>query len=226
MTIRLDKYLAQLWLVSRRAIGKAVKSGLVCVDGEIAEKSDQKLSFGQTINFADQDIEVKESIYVLLHKPSGYVCSDIDEWWHASYKMLLQDCPYQAMLHVAGRLDFDTEWLVLCSNDGQFTHDIISPKKHLDKEYFVRTRDVIKDDDIAWLEEGVELDDGYFTLPAKAVKIDDNSLKLTIVEWKFHQVKRMLEAVWNEVTYLRRDRIWPWTLEGIESGKWKYIERN
>lgn len=224
MSIRIDKYCAQLGIISRRSIARAVKAGLLFVDGKLVEKSDQKLAFGQVISYLWQDIEVKEFVYVLLHKPAWFVCSDIDEWWHASYKMLLQDCPYQAMFHVAGRLDFDTEWLVLCSNDGQFTHDIISPKKHLEKEYYVVTRDALTDTDMAKLEKGVQLDDGYVTLPAKAVKVDDTSLRLTIVEGKFHQVKRMLEAIWNEVTYLRRDRIGNWTIEWLEKGKWKYIE--
>ena len=223
MNVRLDKYCGQLGILSRISIGKAIKAGLILVDGEIATKSDQKLAFGQIITYLEQDIVVKDSVYLLLYKPSWYVCSDIDEWWHASYKMLLQDCPYHGMLHVAGRLDFDTEWLVLCSNDGQFTHDIISPKKHLEKEYYVCTKNNVSNKDMELLAWGVELDDGYFTLPAKVQKVDDTTIVLTIVEWKFHQVKRMLEAVGNEVIYLRRDRIGMRNLEGIEKGGWKYI---
>lgn len=223
MNVRLDKYLSQLWLVSRRSVGKIVSSWAILVNGEEAYKSDMKIQYWDTVTFWWIDIEVKEFVYVILNKPSWYVCSDVDEWWHASYQHLLEDCPYGQMLHVAGRLDFDTEWLVLCSNNWQFTHQIISPKKHLEKEYYVRTRDEIHDKAIIELQDGVMLEDGYVTMPAKVVKDGSHSLKLTIVEWKFHQVKRMLEAVWNEVTYLRRDRIWEWTLEGVWLGKWKYI---
>jgi 16S rRNA pseudouridine516 synthase len=223
MNVRLDKYCAELGLVPRRAMSKAIKAWLFFVDWKLADKSDQKISFGQIITYLWEDIEVKESIYVILNKPAGYVCSDVDEWWHASYQMLLQDCPYGKMLHVAGRLDFDTEWLVLCSNDGKFTHDIISPKKHLEKEYYVATRDVFTDNDIRRLESWVQLDDWYVTLPAKVTRIDDAAMKLIIVEGKFHQVKRMLEAIWNQVTYLRRDRIGDWTLDGVNLWKRKYI---
>lgn len=223
MSVRLDKYLSQLWLVSRRSVGKLMSSWAVLVDWEEVYKSDMKIKYGQIITFGWIDIEVKEFVYLILNKPSWYVCSDVDEWWHASYQHLLEDCPYGKMMHVAWRLDFDTEWLVLCSNDWQFTHQIISPKKHLEKEYYVRTRDEIHDKAIFELEKWVKLDDGYLTMPAKAVKDGSHSLKLTIVEWKFHQVKRMLEAVGNEVIYLRRDRIGDWTLEGVEMGKWKYI---
>lgn len=224
MAVRLDKYLSQLWLVSRRSVGKILSSWTVLVNGEEAYKSDMKIHYGDTITFWGMDIEVKEFIYLILNKPTWYVCSDVDEGWHASYQHLLEDCPYGQMLHVAGRLDFDTEWLVICSNDWQFTHQIISPKKHLEKEYYVRTRDEIHDKALMELQDGVMLEDGYVTMPAKAVKDGSHSLKLTIVEGKFHQVKRMLEAVWNEVTYLRRDRIGDWTVGGIDLGKWKYID--
>lgn len=223
--VRLDKYVAQLKLVPRRSVGKVVKSGLLLVDWIPAEKSDMKLRYWQIISYWWLDIEVKEFVYVLLYKPSWYVCSDIDEWGHASYQQLLQDCPYGPMLHVAWRLDFDTEWLVLCSNDGQFTHNIISPKKKLEKEYYLRTRDEIHDKALYELAQWVTLDDWYTTLPAIVKKDWSQSMRMIIVEGKFHQVKRMLEAVWNEVTYLRRDRIGSWTIDGIKMGWWKYTEK-
>jgi 16S rRNA pseudouridine516 synthase len=224
MVVRLDKYLSQVGLVSRRSVGKILQSWAVLVDGVPIYKSDHKVAFWQIITFAWTDIEVKEHVYVLLHKPTGYVCSDIDEWGHRSYQVLLHDCPYASMLHVAWRLDFDTEWLVLCTSDWQFTHTIISPKKHLEKEYFVRTRDEIHDKALFALEEWVVLDDWYKTLPAKTIKEWSHSFRLKIVEWKFHQIKRMLEAVWNEVVYLRRDKIGDRSLEGIDLWKWRYID--
>ncbi len=224
MNVRLDKYLAGLGLVSRRHVGKFSGTDAILVDGQEVSKTDIKVSYGQTITFLGQEIVVKENVYVLLHKSAWFVCSELHEGWHLSYKNELTDCPYANMLHAAGRLDQDTEWLLLCSSDGKFTHTIISPKKHLEKEYFVRTRDVITDAALQQLSVGVTLDDWYHTMPAKATRIDDNSLSLVLIEGKYHQVKRMLEAVGNEVTYLRRDRIGKWTLEGIELGKWKYMD--
>ncbi len=138
--------------------------------------------------------------------------------------MLLQDCPYAKMLHVAGRLDRDTEGLVFCTNDGNFTHEIISPKKKEEKEYYVELALPISDEDIQKLETGVTLDEGYVTMPAKAKRVSENIILLTIHEGKYHQVKRMAEAVNNSVTYLRRERIGEWTLEGLEKGRWKYLE--
>ena len=239
--------MAGLGLVSRRHVGKFASSGTILVDGEEISKADIKVSEWQIITFLDQEIVVKEFVYVLLHKSAGFICSELHEWGHLSYKNLLTDCPYANMLHTAGRLDQDTEWLVLCTNDWVFTHSIISPKKHLEKEYFVRTKDEVTDAALQQLATGVEFlwwypwwgrEDGYVTLPAQAFPVnqdgvicdvtdpnrDTHALRLIITEWKYHQVKRMLLAVWNELTYLRRDRIGQWTLDGIELGKWKEIE--
>ncbi|MBP6909979.1 pseudouridine synthase [Patescibacteria group bacterium] len=213
-----------LGLVSRRDAARAVKTGEILVDGIEAKASDMKISDGQVITFLGEQIEVRGFVYILLHKPAGYVCSELDEGGHHSYKMLLQDCPYAKMLHVAGRLDRDTEGLVFCTNDGNFTHEIISPKKKEEKEYYVELALPISDEDIQKLETGVTLDEGYVTMPAKAKRVSENIILLTIHEGKYHQVKRMAEAVNNSVTYLRRERIGEWTLEGLEKGRWKYLE--
>jgi 16S rRNA pseudouridine516 synthase len=166
-TIRLDKYLSELSIVPRRQVVPVIKAGMVLVDGVEATKADMKVAYGQVLTYfgampdgtMHEDgvaIEVKERVYVLLHKSAGYVCSELDEGGHLSYKNLLEGCPYAAALHVAGRLDQDTEGLVLCSNDGVWTHQIISPKKQLEKEYFLRTQAAVRAKDIAALEEGVE----------------------------------------------------------------------
>lgn len=257
-TTRLDTFLSNLWLVPRRQAAKIVKAGMVLVDGEEVVRADMKVSYGQVVTYFGAmldgemreegvEIEVKDLVYVLLHKSAGYVCSELDEGWHLSYKNLLMDCPYAGMLHVAGRLDQDTEWLVLCSNDGQWTHQIISPKKHLEKEYFLRTQAPVSVKDIATLENGVAFlpgypggwrEEWYVTMPAIVHCVDSNgercapddaardrcALRLVITEGKYHQVKRMLQAVGNEVTYLRRDRVGERTLEGVELGKWKYLD--
>jgi len=223
MIVRLDKYLAMLWLVSRRDAAKVVKAGAVLVDGKEAEKSDMKITEWQIIAFHGQEIEVREHIYILLHKPAGYVCSELDEGGHHSYKMLLQNCPYAPMLHVAGRLDWDTEGLVFCTSDGNFTHGIISPKKKEEKQYYVELALPLSGENISLLEAGIELDDGYTTMPAQVERVAENIILLTIHEWKYHQVKRMAEAVDNEVTYLRRERIGERTLEGLQKGERKYI---
>lgn len=216
MSIRLDKYLANLDIIPRRQAGKFLKQGLISINGETAYKGDQKINIWDIINYAETDIEVKEQVSIIFYKPKGYVCSDIDENY-PSYRHLLKDRPYANLVHVAGRLDWDTEGLVVASSDGQFIHDIIAPKKKLEKEYFVQCAFSVSDEDLKKLEVGVTLDDGYTTLPAKAWRMSEKEIKLVIHEGKFHQVKKMLESLANKVTYLRRDRVWNWTLEWLTS---------
>ncbi len=103
-------------------------------------------------------------------------------------------------------------------------HRIKSPKHHREKEYYVKCKNIVTDPQIKQLEWGIELDDGYRTLPAKATKIGDKELTLILHEGKFHQVKRMLQALGNDVMYLRRDRIGDYTLGDLPMGKWQYFE--
>ena len=223
--IRLDKYLSNLWLVSRRTADKIFKSTDILVNGELATKVDQKIKYGDVITFDGVEIDVLENIYCILYKTAGYISSDEDENDYLSYRHQMQDCPYVNMLHVAGRLDQDTEWLLILSNDGTFIHKIISPKRNKEKEYEVHLEKRISDHALKQLETGVVLDDGYKTLPAKAVHIDHKKISLIITEGKFHQVKRMLEAVGNKVVYLKRVRVWDRNLDGLSPGEWKYIEK-
>lgn len=170
-------------------------------------------------------IQCKEYVSILLYKPKWYVCSDIDEWWHKSYNTLLRDCPYWKTLHVAWRLDQDTTWLVLCTSDGDLNHRVISPKHKLIKTYIVRCDLEITEDMIEKLEHGVKLDDWYVTLPAQVNRANnsDREILLKIVEGKYHQVKRMLEAVWNKVTALHRSAIGDWDLFGLKEWEWRYL---
>ena len=223
--IRLDKYLANLWLVSRRTAEKIFRSTVILVNGEAATKIDQKIHYGDVITFDEVEIDVLEFVYCILYKTAGYISSDEDELGYLSYRNQMQDCPYVNMLHVAGRLDQDTEWLLLLSNNGVFIHQTISPKKEKEKEYEVHLEKRISDFDLKKLEAGVVLDDGYKTRPAKAAHLDHKKISLIITEGKFHQVKRMLEAVGHKVIYLKRIRIGDWNLDGLQPGEWKYIEK-
>ena len=219
--IRLDKYLANLWLVSRRNVGKYINK--ILLNWNPVKKSDIKINFWDIITYEWFDIEVKEKIYIIINKPKWYISSNYDEFWYISYRELLKDCPYENLMNVAGRLDQDTEWLLLVSNDWDFIHKIISPKWKEEKEYFVELESPIDKNQIDQLKEWVVLDDWYKTLPSVASIINQNTIKLIITEWKFHQVKRMMESIGNKVIYLRRDRIWQYNIEGLELWKWKYI---
>lgn len=220
---RLDKYLANLGLISRREAPVACKSGNILVNGQVITKSDFKLLGGEELEVYAQKVQFLEKVYAVLYKSSGYISSDEDEFGYPSYKRQMLDCPYVELLHVAGRLDVDTEGLLLLSNDGQFIHQVISPKWEKEKEYEVWLKLPISLEDCDRLRNGVHLHDGYFTRPAKVQKIEETKILLTITEGKFHQVKRMLEAVGNKVIYLKRLRIGERNLEGLEKGQWKLI---
>lgn len=223
MAQRLDKFLANIGLVSRRECNAVCKSGVVFVDGNEVRKSDFKLFGGEKVRVRDVELDFYEEVYAILYKTSGYISSDEDEFGYPSYKHLMLDCPYVDLLHVAGRLDVDTEGLLLLSSDGQFIHQVISPKWEKEKEYEVWLEKPIRSQECELLMTGVLLDDGYLTKPAKVVQIEEKKILLTITEGKYHQVKRMLQAVWNKVVYLKRIRIGDWTLDGLEPGMRKMI---
>lgn len=221
--MRIDKYLANLGIVPRRQIKKLLKTWEVLLNNELVSSSQLQIKEGDMIQVYDTQIPVKFAVHILIHKPAWYISSNVDEGPYPSYNDLLDDFPYAELVEIAGRLDVDTEGLLFCSSDGKVIHNIIHPHKKVEKEYYVETELAITDKMIHTLETWVDLD-GKKTLPAVVTKISETSLRLVITEGKFHQVKRMLKAVHNEVTYLRRDRIGEWTLEGIEKWAWKYVE--
>lgn len=222
--MRIDKYLASLWLVARRQAKEAFKLWIISIGDEVIENTWHLLHLGDIISYGDIAIPYKPIVVILLHKPIGYVCSDVAEGKYKSYRTLLDDCIYKETLHVAGRLDADTTGLVLITNDGDLNHRIISPKKKMVKTYEVHLEKSISDDAIKNLVAGVTLEDGYQTLPAQVIKKSDKKIILMIHEWKYHQVKRMLEAVDNKVVKLHRTQIGNCILWDIPEGKRKEIE--
>lgn len=222
--MRLDKYLANMWVVPRRQIKRLLKTWAVLLDWEIVGSPALKINAWQVLTIYDQEIEVKFLVTILLHKPAWYISSDVDEGEYSSYNDLIYECPYSQLMHVAGRLDVDTEWLLLCTSDGKLTQSIVHPKNNCEKEYFVRTALPVNERMIEMLEAWVMMDGYKQALPWKVTLHTENEMSLVITEGKFHQVKRMLRAVGNEVVYLRRDRIGEWTLWDLQVGEWMYIE--
>lgn len=223
-TIRIDKYLSQLQLISRRDSKKFFRDGRVMINGYVEYDHGFQVIDGDVVQI-DEDLEftVVQFVTILLNKPAGYVCSEVDEWWYKSYKYLLHDCIYAPMLKIAGRLDQDTTGLVLVTNDGKLNHYLTSPKSGKEKEYKVVCEKELSDMDLAQLEQGVNIDD-YMTRPAKAVRIDNFSFYLTLVEWKYHQVKKMCEAVNNNCIALERIRIANYIIDDIKQGERKFVD--
>ena len=204
--IRLDKFLADAGAGTRSQVKGFLKKGLVTVNGEPARKPEQKISpETDFIVFQGTVLSYTEFYYYMLNKPSGYV-SATDDNTAPTVLSLLKGAPGKDLFPV-GRLDKDTEGLLLITNDGALAHRLLSPRHHVDKTYFVRADGAVTEDDCSRLEAGVDIGEDRLTLPARAALLSSgpvSEVELTIHEGKFHQVKRMFQAVGKPVLYLRR----------------------
>ena len=203
--IRLDKFLADMGLGTRSEVKKEIHKGQVRVNGIPERSPEYKLDIqkdlvevnGRQISYAQQE-------YYMLNKPAGVVSATEDKK-DMTVLDLIQEKQRKDLFPV-GRLDKDTEGLLLITNDGLLAHQLLSPKKHVKKTYFVRVENPVSPEDIKILEEGVDIGEEKRTLPAEisCLSPEKNSLCLTIKEGKFHQIKRMFQAVDNKVLYLKR----------------------
>lgn len=206
-TQRLEKILSNFGYGTRREIKQILKDGLIKVDGETVR--DGSLHVDPNTSVIEIDGEVlnyKEFIYIMLNKPEGVISATFDN----RHKTVVDLMPLEYghfELFPVGRLDIDTEGLLIMTNDGQLAHDLLSPKKHVNKRYYVLVSGAVTKEDAELFKEGVELDDGYKSMPAHLhiLRSDLHSeIEVDICEGKFHQVKRMFKAVGKEVKYLRR----------------------
>jgi len=202
--MRIDKFLSEAGLCSRSECRKAARAGKITVDGVVIKASDMHIDpETQNVAFMGQTVAYKKFTYLMLNKPEGYISATDDPREHTVLE-LLDERTAKLGLFPCGRLDKNTLGLLMLTNDGELCHRLLSPKFHVSKVYFFRSERMITDEDHRRLEEGVTLD-GELTKPAKLSLSDERmSGHLTITEGKFHQVKRMLEAVCNKVTYLER----------------------
>lgn len=225
--MRLDKFLSNLGYASRKEIKSYLKKEAVTVNGQIIRDSSYDIDpNNDAVTFFDDPVFYKEKVLLMLNKPKGYLSSNVDE----VYPSVLNLFPlkYRRLgLNVAGRLDQDTTGLLLVTNDGILLHNIISPNKEVDKTYLVTTQFPIKDEN-ELLNEMTLLDGNdkpYKTKAKRIKKIDSNHLELTICEGKFHQVKRMIEKIDNQVTDLKRIQIGSLVLPpDLKEGEFKEIE--
>lgn len=209
--MRLDKFLSELNIGTRSQVKDYIRKGLVCVNGAVVRKADQKIDELQdTVMFRDEPLSYQKYFYFMLHKPGGVVSATKDN----TASTVLDLIPVKRTdLFPVGRLDKDTEGLLIITNDGGLAHDLLSPRKHVDKTYLVTIAKPLKDDDILCLEQGVDIGDEKPTAPARVNVISDTQIHLTIHEGRFHQVKRMLQAVQNEVVALKRISFGPLRLD-------------
>lgn len=203
--MRLDKYLSNMGVVSRRELKGYVKRGKVCVNGTPASSCDMKINENEdNVTFCGEQICYSRYVYIMLNKPAGYL-SATEDFRDRTVLELLDERSRKMELFPVGRLDKDTEGLLIMTNDGELCHKLLSPKYHVSKRYYVESQYPLNESDIEKFKEGVHIDGGYKTLPAILEIMEDNRKSyVTIYEGKFHQIKQMFRAVNNAVLYLER----------------------
>jgi len=227
---RLDKIVANMGYGTRKEVKKFIKDGLISINGEIVTDNKTKLDpYNNEILFNGQNINYREYIYLMMNKPQGFVSSTDDP----ISRTVIDILEYQHQIFEpfpVGRLDKDTEGLLLITNDGKLAHNLLSPNKEVNKIYYAEVNSRVEDRHIDKFREGVTfLDDGYKTKPGdlEIIESGDNSkVYVTIQEGKFHQVKRMFEAIGMTVTYLKRLQMGSLELdEDLELGEYRELTK-
>ncbi len=220
--MRLDKLLANTGYGSRKEVKAYIRKGLVLVNGNTVYDDDLKVDEQiDEISILDQKIEYQEKKYLILNKPDGYVSATFD--FHDPTVLDLINEKQKGLFPV-GRLDKDTTGLLLITNDGILAHKLLSPKNHVSKVYELTFIGRFKNEYYKCFKEGITLDDGYVCKPAIFELTGENSGKITIYEGKFHQVKRMMQALNMEVTSLKRISFGNLNLpSNLECGKYREL---
>ncbi|WP_147532667.1 pseudouridine synthase [Bacillus marasmi] len=225
--MRIDKMLANLGFGSRKEVKQLLKSGAVKInDGVIKDAKQHVDTDNDIVTLNGEVIEYRQYIYLMMNKPPGVISATEDTRDETVIDLLeMNDAVYEPF--PVGRLDKDTEGLLLLTNDGQLAHQLLSPKKHVPKMYYAVIDGVVTEEDVEAFKKGVTLDDGYFTKPGELSILKSgirSEIELTITEGKFHQVKRMFQAVGKRVVYLKRMTMGPLKLdEELELGEYREL---
>lgn len=215
LAVRLDKFLSHMGYGTRNEVKNIIKNGWVTIEGKTIKKADFQVKEDQTVYVDDVPVSYVRYEYYILNKPAGYVSAKEDTL-HPTVMELIPSIRND--LYPVGRLDLDTEGLLLVCNDGQLTHELLSPKKHVLKKYYVEFEGTLPENAVEIFAQPMDLDD-FVTKPAKLEVLDQDKAYLTISEGKFHQVKRMFQNVGCEVTYLKRVSFGPLELKDLEIGQ-------
>ena len=224
--MRLDKFICKSTELTRTEAKKLLKSGEVRVNGEVSVNPAMQVHENNTIDIDGQVLTSRSSRYIMLHKEVDSICSNVNEVYPSILNFIDVDKAFD--LHIAGRLDADTTGLVLITDDGRWSHNVISPKKECPKTYRVWLRNEITEEQAPALIErftqGLQLQgEDSLTRPASLFRVNASEVLLTITEGKYHQVKRMFAAVGNKVVGLHREKIGKLELENLPAGQWRYL---
>ena len=226
--LRLDRFLSEMTSFSRKELKTMIKQGRIRIGDQVILKADYKVDTAADTVWLDGKPLVYESyVYYMLNKPGGVVTATRDS--RERTVMDLLDTEGRKDLFPVGRLDKDTQGLLLITNDGELAHFMLSPSRHVEKVYHAVVRNAVSDMDIMAFETGLQIDEDWKTLPAKLTVLNDREhplCEVRITEGKFHQVKRMFEAVGNEVLELKRISMGPLTLdEALLPGEYRKLKQ-
>ena len=201
--MRLDKYIAACGNESRKNVKKLIKQGLVTVDGIVCTKAELQVNEKSIVCVSGKEIYYRQFVYLMMNKPSGYVSAVFDKKYPVVTDLVGEEYAHFNVFP-AGRLDIDTEGLLILTNDGQLAHEVTSPKKNVYKRYFARVDKPMDENDIKAFKQGMEFKE--FTAKPAMLEITENPCEvyIEIAEGKFHQVKRMCERTGKNVIYLKR----------------------
>lgn len=231
--IRLDKYLADMGEGTRQEVKKYIRQGRVRVDGEAVLRAEYKVDeLRQRIFLDEREVGYCHFEYYMLHKPAGVVSATKDS--DRTVMELIGDKKRKDLFPV-GRLDKDTEGLLLITNDGALAHRLLSPKNHVDKRYYARISGIVTEEDKSYFLKGVDIGTkgkeertgpGKLEIISTDIEKGTSEVYLTIREGKYHQVKRMFQAVGKEVVYLRRESMGSLLLDGgLKPGEYRELTK-
>ena len=225
MSMRIDKYICDTINITRTQAKTKISKGLVVVDGIVVKTSSMHINEKLAKVFVDGvELNYNKYVYIMMNKPKGVLSASKDSKGKTAIDLLLPD-DRKHDLFIAGRLDKDTTGFLLITNDGDFAHNILSPKKHVMKTYLVTLEHDNFEGYTEKFEDGIVLGDGYKCKPAEFEKMSNNICKLQISEGKFHQIKRMFETLGNRVVDLKRIAMGELFLdESLIEGDYKFID--
>ena len=201
--MRLDKYLAEMGAGTRKEVRKMIRDGRVSINGQKENDPGRKVMEGEEVRADGAPVVYEKYVYYMLHKPAGVISATEDAREQTVLDLI--DEKKRKGLFPVGRLDRDTEGLLLITNDGELAHRLLSPKRHVDKVYFARLDGPVGEEEKKRFAQGLKVDDTLTALPAELEILDGkNEVRVTVREGKYHQVKRMFQAVGREVLYLKR----------------------
>lgn len=221
--IRLDKLLAHSGYGSRKEVKELIRKGQVSVNEVVIKDDDFKVDeVNDEVIVEGIIVDYQKFIYIMMNKPDGVLSATYDPK-DPIVLDLIEDTPTRGLFPV-GRLDKDSEGLLLITNDGKLAHELLSPKKHVDKVYYIEYEGELVSDVKERFKEGIILEDNYKCLPASIELLNDNKAYVTISEGKFHQVKRMINMCNGEVTYLKRIKFGPLELDNsLKEGEYRFL---